>query len=90
MHIGPHLVIVHDGAPGVDQSFSESCRHLGTPAEPQLADWKGLSNIAGPQRDQEMVQAGSDLRIEFRRTLATSKGTKNCIRQAIAAGTAYG
>jgi hypothetical protein len=83
---GPDLVIVHGGAPGVDQSFSEACRHLGIPAEPHVADRKGVGNIAGPARNREMVQAGADLCIALHRTLETSKGTKDCIRQALAAG----
>jgi hypothetical protein len=83
---GPDLVVVHGGAPGVDQSFSEACRHLGIPAEPHLADWKGLKNIAGPARNREMVQSGADLCVALHPTLETSKGTRDCIRQALAAG----
>jgi hypothetical protein len=33
-----------------------------------------------------MVQVGADLCIAFHRTFETSKGTKDCIRQALAAG----
>ena len=33
-----------------------------------------------------MVQARADLCIAFHRTLEASKGTKDCVRQAIAAG----
>jgi hypothetical protein len=47
---------------------------------------KSLGNIAEPERNRETVQAGADLCIAMRRTLATSKGTKDCIRQALAAG----
>jgi hypothetical protein len=83
---GPDLVIIHGGACGVDQSFAVSCRKLGTKAEPHLADWKGLANVAGPERNREMVESGADLCIAFHRTLATSKGTKDCVRRALAAG----
>ena len=41
---GPDLVVVHGGAPGVDQSFSVAGRELGTTVEPHVADWKGLAN----------------------------------------------
>jgi hypothetical protein len=55
-------------------------------AEPHLADWKGLGNIAGPERNREMVEAGADLCIALHRSIETSKGTKDCVRQALAAG----
>ena len=51
-----------------------------------VADWKGLGNIAGPMRNREMVEAGADLCIALHRTIETSKGTKDCMRQALAAG----
>jgi hypothetical protein len=43
---GPNLVIIHDGAAGNDQSFSVACEKCGVVAEPHLADWKGLGNLA--------------------------------------------
>ena len=58
----------------------------GLNVEPHLADWKGLGNVAGPARNREMVEAGADLCIALHRTIETSKGTKDCIRQAFAAG----
>jgi hypothetical protein len=83
---GPGLVVIHGGAPGVDQSFALACRVIRIAAEAHLADWKGLANVAGPARNREMVESGVDLCIAFHRSLATSKGTKDCVRQALAAG----
>ncbi len=37
-------------------------------------------------RDREMVKAGADLCIALHRSIETSKGTKDCVRQALAAG----
>jgi hypothetical protein len=85
---GPDLVIVHGGAPGVDHAFHVACQTLGVTVEPHLADWKGLGNIAGPTRNREMVQAGAGLCVAVHRSLASSKGTKDYIRQALAAGIA--
>jgi hypothetical protein len=34
----------------------------------------------------EMVQAGADLCIALHRSIETSKGTRDCVRQALAAG----
>jgi hypothetical protein len=82
---GPNLVVVHGGVPGVDQSFNVVSRELGLTVEPHLADWKGLGKVAGPARNQEMVQA-ADLCLALHRSIATSRGTKDCVRQALAAG----
>jgi hypothetical protein len=82
---GPDLVVVHGGAPGVDHSFNVAGRELGITVEPHLADWNGLGNIAGPACNREMVQAGADLCLALHRTLETSKRTKDCVRQALAA-----
>jgi YspA, cpYpsA-related SLOG family len=83
---GPDLVVVHGGAPGVDKAFSLAGRELVVAVEPHVADWKGLGNIAGPARNGEMVEAGADLCIALHRSIETSKGTKVCVRQALAAG----
>ena len=83
---GPDLVVVHGGAPGVDQAFNMAGRKLGIAIEPHVAYWKGLGNIAGPARNREMVEAGTDLCIALHRSIETSNGTKDCVRQALAAG----
>jgi YspA, cpYpsA-related SLOG family len=36
---GTDIVIVHGGAPGVDQSFAEACRDLGVETDLCLADF---------------------------------------------------
>jgi YspA, cpYpsA-related SLOG family len=83
---GYDLVIVHGGANGAYQAFAVACRNLGIAAEPHVADWRGLGNIAGPARNREMVEAGAGLCVALHRNLAASRGTKDCIRQALAAG----
>jgi hypothetical protein len=50
-----------------------------------MADWRTLGNIAGPARNREMVQADVDLCMAIHRDIATSKATKDCVRQALAA-----
>jgi hypothetical protein len=85
---GRDLVIVHGGAPGVDWAFSRACRELDVTAEPHLADWKGLGNVAGPARSAEMVASKPYLCVALHRSIATSKGTKDCVKQALAAGIA--
>jgi hypothetical protein len=70
----------HPGSTG--RSPKLAVRSVWTPKP----NWKGLRNVAGPARNKEMVKAGADLCIALHRTLETSKGTKDCARQAIAAG----
>jgi hypothetical protein len=83
---GADITIIHGGAMGVDNAFSEACRKLGVTFKAHLADWKGLGNIAGPERNREMVATKPDFVIAFHRDLARSKGTKDCVKQALAAG----
>ena len=83
---GPDMVVVHGGAPGVDQSFAVACSDLGITAEPHVTDWKGLGNSAGPACNQVMVGSEADLCIAVHRSIATSEGTKDCVCQALAAG----
>jgi hypothetical protein len=63
-----------------------ACRDRGITAEQHVADWKGLGNIAGPACNRVMVKSEADLCIALHRSITTSKRTKVCIRQALAAG----
>ena len=83
---GDDLTIVHGAAPGVDTAFNLACRKLGIRREPHPADWAGLGNAAGPIRNGEMVRLGAAFVLAVHRDLAGSKGTKDCVRQAQAAG----
>lgn len=83
---GPGITIVHGGATGVDESFSAACNVLGIESESHPADWDGLGKRAGPIRNRRMIDATAGLCIAFHRSLANSKGTKDCARRAIEAG----
>jgi hypothetical protein len=83
---GQDIVVVHGAATGVDESFEMTCRGLGVNTEPHPADWERFGKRAGPRRNQDMVDAGAGLCIAFHRSLWTSKGTKDCVRQALEAG----
>jgi len=83
---GPEIVIVHGGDPGVDESFSMACRGLGVAAEACLSDWYRAGSPPGPKRNQAMVESGADLCIALHRSITTSTRTKDCVRQALAAG----
>jgi hypothetical protein len=45
-----------------------------------------LANVEVPMRNKEMVESGADLCIALNRTIQTSRGTRDCFRQALAAG----
>lgn len=83
---GPDLLIVHgDCATGVDAAFEDACQELGVATEPHPVDWS-MGRKAGPVRNGEMVRADAVLCITVSKNLAESRGTKDCARQALAAG----
>ncbi len=83
---GAGIVIINGGAPGIDQSFREACADLGVACETFEADWDRYGRAAGPRRNAAMLAAGADLVVAFHRDLASSRGTLDCTRQAIALG----
>jgi hypothetical protein len=83
---GPDIVVVHGGDPGVDESFAMACRGLRITVEACLSDWYRAGSPPGPKRNQALIETGADLCIALHRSIATSKRTKDCIRQALAAG----
>ena len=70
----------------MDESFELASRGIGVKTVPHPVDWERLGNRAGPNRNQEMAEAGADLCIALHRVLAASRGTKDCVIQAIEAG----
>ena len=79
-------MIVHGDATEVYESFGTAAKGLGVTVEPHPADWDRLGKRAGPIRNGETIKAGADLCIAVHRFIFNSKGTKDCARQAIAAG----
>jgi hypothetical protein len=85
---GPDIVIVHGDCRGVDNSFRSVCRWLRVKDEPHAPDWASFGDAAGPKRNAEMVATQPDLCVALRRSIETSRGTKDCVKQALAAGIA--
>jgi hypothetical protein len=83
---GADALIINGGAAGVDTAFCEACRKLGIAFQPYLANWQSLGNLAGPARNREMVATKPDLCVAIHRDIIARKGTKDCVRQALAAG----
>jgi hypothetical protein len=83
---GYDLVIVHGAAPGVDHAFDLAALKYRVRREPYPAEWIHHGAAAGPIRNGRMVKAGARFVLAVHRFLANSKGTKDCVRQAMAAG----
>ena len=84
--LGTDVVIVHGDCPtGVDRSFRYACEAMGIPHEPHPADWH-LGKKGGPIRNSEMVRLGAAYAIAVHRTLARSRGTRDCVRKCLGAG----
>ncbi len=98
------ITIIHGGATGVDRSFAEACEQLGIDQEAHPARWEELDHPdalihhdkhgraynakAGPIRNAEMIATGIDMCVAFHRAISSSKGTKDCVKQALAKGVA--
>lgn len=89
---GRSMTVVHGDCPtGADRLASIWVGHMqiwlgrGPIAEePYPADWNRYGNYAGPKRNEEMVKLGAAVCLAF--PMPRSKGTRNCIRLAEAAG----
>lgn len=85
---GQPLVVVHGACPtGVDAIAATWCREhefAGIVEERHPARWHLHGRAAGPVRNAEMVQAGAWRVLAFPAGL--SRGTRHCMRTALAAG----
>jgi hypothetical protein len=82
---GSKIAIVHGDGNGVDQAFAIECREGNIAVEAHPAKCE-LGKRAGPLRNTEMTATKPDFVIAIHRDLAKSKGTRDCIKQALAAG----
>jgi hypothetical protein len=79
------LVFVHgDYKRGADRLTRVWCERYGVIQDPHPAKWTRYGPGAGPKRNQEMVDLGADFCLAF--PLGVSKGTRDCMRRADAAG----
>lgn len=87
----PHLVleklpngtvVVNGAAPGLDTIVWELCLALGIEWEVIFADWERYGPGAGPKRNGQMLDTKPDIVYAFHNDFRSSKGTKNCVKQA--------
>jgi hypothetical protein len=79
-------VIVHGAARGADTIAGETARILGMPVEAYPADWNKHGRSAGPIRNRKMLDTKPDLVIAFHEDIESSKGTKDCVNEALRRG----
>ena len=80
------IVVIEGQCPhgGADKFAEEWAIAQGVVLESYPANWKALGKIAGPYRNQQMVDAGADVCLAF--PLLNSRGTYDCMRRAEEAG----
>lgn len=75
--------VIHGAAPGADALADDWARERGISVEPYAANWKRLGAMAGPKRNQEMLDYGKpDAAVAF----PGGTGTADMCRRAEAAG----
>lgn len=77
----PISLIIHGNAIGADGFADDWAMLRGIKRLPFSADWKKLGPMAGPIRNQEMLNIGPDLVVAF----PGGKGTADMVRRARAA-----
>lgn len=83
---GVHRPVMRQGeAPGVDQLWKRAGQGLHWTRDSMPADWKTHDKMAGPIRNQAMVDKGADLCIGLI-THGSSVGTRDCLQRAHLAG----
>ncbi len=79
-------VIVTGGAKGADTIACDTAERLGLTVEVFEAQWDVWGRAAGPMRNTKMLDSGIDKVFAYHNNLSESKGTKNCVSQAIKRG----
>lgn len=76
-------VVIHGGARGADRLAEAEAKARGLTVDPYPADWQRFGPAAGPLRNRKMLTVGRpDVVVAFHNAIWTSKGTRNCLKQA--------
>jgi hypothetical protein len=79
----PDLVILGDCPRGVDKIALNACDDLSLAHHQEEADWDRYGLGAGPIRNGVMLDHNPDELWWFHKRLSKSKGTKDCVIQAL-------
>lgn len=89
--LGPFDLLIEGEARGADTMAREWAISRGVPYKPFPANWDKYGKAAGPIRNQQMLDEGQpDLVVAFHNSLDTSRGTKDMVKRANAAGIPVG
>lgn len=78
------VTVVHGSAAGADTLAGRVAAAWGMRVEEHPADWGRHGKAAGPRRNAGMVALGADVVLAF--PLGASRGTRDCMAKAAAAG----
>lgn len=80
-------VVIHGDCNGVDRLAKDVAYTIGIPTVAYPADWKTHGKAAGPIRNAMMLKEGKpDLVLAFTHDLQASRGTRDMVNKARAAG----
>ena len=77
------VVVVEGGQRGVDLLAADACRAQARPFLEVPADWSRYDKTAGPIRNRWMLDLGPEAVIAFHDYIWGSKGTKDCVNEAL-------
>ena len=94
---GPDTEVLHGAAHGADQCADHAARALGLRVTPYPAHWQhrddchphcpeAIGRVAGPMRNRKMLDRRPDLVGAFHDDLRASKGTRDCVVEALRRG----
>jgi hypothetical protein len=79
-------ILVGDCPTGLDRMALGLACEMGMRRRTFAADWHLHGLAAGPLRNKAMLDARPDMVVAFHRDLKRSKGTKDCVNQAVRRG----
>ncbi len=79
-------IIVTGDSKGADTIAYDTAERLSLTVEVFNADWTKYGPAAGPIRNTRMLETGIDKVFAFHDDLSRSKGTRNCVFQAVKMG----
>ena len=81
-----HLVVIHGGASGVDETADQVAKSMGIHTVRVDALWNTFHKAAGPIRNRMMLALEPDECLAYSNDFEESKGTQNMIEQCRKAG----
>lgn len=85
-NMSPTCILVGCCPTGVDRAAREWAAEFGVPCRVHQANWLKRGRMAGPERNQRMVDHGKELGANVLAFPRGGPGTANCIRLAKKAG----